>query len=117
MTLEGVEVAVIVVALGSGARALGSATVGAALAVVVVGALGALAYRFVARVPRRSLQLGVGTLLTTFGTFWAAEGAGARWPGDELALPGLGVLYATAALALLGWVRGWNAQAQLEPAA
>ena len=28
--------------------------------------------------------------MTTFGCFWAAEGVGVEWPGDELAL--LGVL-------------------------
>jgi uncharacterized membrane protein len=26
-------------------------------------------------------------MLTTFGIFWAAEGAGAHWPGDVVALP------------------------------
>jgi uncharacterized membrane protein len=26
-------------------------------------------------------------MLTTFGIFWAAEGAGAHWPGDEASLP------------------------------
>ncbi len=32
-------------------------------------------------------------MLTTFGIFWAAEGAGARWPGSDAAL-----------LAILGFV-------------
>jgi len=26
-------------------------------------------------------------MLTTFGIFWAAEGAGVDWPGDEASLP------------------------------
>ena len=42
------------------------------------------------------MKFAVGLLLTTFGIFWAAEGAGAHWPGDELAL--LGVLVFLAAL-------------------
>jgi uncharacterized membrane protein len=105
VSLEGLEVAVIVVALGSAARDLTPAVAGAAAAVVVVGAAGALTYRLVARIPRRTMQLGVGALLTTFGTFWAAEGAGVHWPGGEWALVGLAALYAAVAAALLGDVR------------
>ena len=26
-------------------------------------------------------------MLTTFGTFWGAEGAGVDWPGDYASLP------------------------------
>jgi uncharacterized membrane protein len=26
-------------------------------------------------------------MLTTFGIFWSAEGAGAHWPGDDASLP------------------------------
>jgi len=39
--------------------------------------------------PGRSLYGGRRFLLTSFGCFWAAEGAGVHWPGDELALLGL----------------------------
>jgi uncharacterized membrane protein len=28
----------------------------------------------------------VGVMLTSFGTFWGAEGAGAHWPGSDAAL-------------------------------
>jgi uncharacterized membrane protein len=51
-------------------------------------------------------------MLTGFGAFWAAEGAGARWPGSDAALlvllPGialLGLLLA-AGLRRLGVARG-----------
>jgi uncharacterized membrane protein len=44
-------------------------------------------------VPENTLKYGVGLLLVTFGTFWAAEGAGADWPGSDLAILGLLVLY------------------------
>jgi uncharacterized membrane protein len=107
VSLEGLEVAVIVVAFGAGADAIGSAVLGAVAAVLVLGVVGALTHRLIARLPRRALQLFVGAMLTTFGTFWSAEGVGMRWPGEELALLVLGVVYAVAALVLLGLVRRW----------
>ena len=36
------------------------------------------------------MKFAVGIMLTTFGIFWSAEGAGADWPGGDAAL--LGVL-------------------------
>ena len=35
------------------------------------------------------MKFAVGVMLTTFGIFWAAEGAGAHWPGDDASLPGV----------------------------
>jgi len=43
----------------------------------------------------------VGLLLTTFGTFWAAEGAGASWPGSDAALLALLAFYTAAAYLLV----------------
>jgi uncharacterized membrane protein len=43
------------------------------------------------------LQLVVGTLLTSFGTFWALEGVGVVWPVGDAAILGLLVLYAVTA--------------------
>jgi uncharacterized membrane protein len=108
VSLEGLEVAVIVVAFGAAADALGSAIVGAAVSVVAIGALGAATYRYVAAIPRRALQLFVGAMLITFGTFWAGEGLSVEWPGGDFALVWLGALYVTAALALMRTVSGWR---------
>ena len=108
VSLEGLEVAVIVVAFGAADHAIGSAAIGAAGSVLLVGALGAASYRLVARIPRRALQLFVGALLTTFGTFWANEGLGAGWPGGDLALLWLGALYIAAALVLVRVVSYWR---------
>jgi uncharacterized membrane protein len=36
------------------------------------------------------MKFAVGVMLTTFGIFWSAEGAGVDWPGSDAAL--LGVL-------------------------
>jgi uncharacterized membrane protein len=110
VSLEGLEVAVIVVAFGGAADALGSAVLGAAAAVVVLAAIGALTYRWIARIPRRALQLFVGAMLSAFGTFWAAQGLGVDWPGGDLSLLWLVGLYAVAGLVLLHLVRGWLAR-------
>ena len=45
------------------------------------------------RIPRSLLQLVVGILLTTFGTFWSLEGLGIEWPGGDASILGLLVLY------------------------
>jgi uncharacterized membrane protein len=108
VSLEGLEVAVIVVAFGAAADAIGSAIVGAAVSIVIIGAVGALTYRYVAAVPRRALQLFVGAMLITFGTFWVGQGLSVDWPGGDFALVWLGALYAAAALLLVRVVSGWR---------
>ncbi|HSP36995.1 MAG TPA: hypothetical protein VLR26_04510 [Frankiaceae bacterium] len=108
VSLEGLEVAVIVVAFGAAANAIGTAVVGATAAVLALGVLGAATFRLVARIPRRALQLFVGAMLTTFGTFWSGQGLSVTWPGGELALLGLGTGYVTVALLLLRQVRRWQ---------
>ena len=108
VSLEGLEVAVIVVAFGGAAGALGSAVVGAVAAVVVLAAVGAATYRLVARIPRRALQLFVGAMLSGFGTFWSVEVLGVGWPGDELSLLWLITVYALTGVALIQLVRGWQ---------
>jgi uncharacterized membrane protein len=106
--LEGLEVAVIVVAFDAAAHAIGSAVIGAAGAVVVLGLVGALTYRLIARIPRRALQLFVGAMLTTFGTFWSGQGVGVSWPGEDLALVWLAAGYVGIALVLLHLVGRWS---------
>jgi uncharacterized membrane protein len=108
VSLEGLEVAVIVVAFGGASRAIGSAAIGAAASIVIVGALGLASYRIVARIPRRALQLFVGALLVTFGTFWSGEGLSVDWPGGDAALVWLAAVYAVAALLLVRLVSAWR---------
>jgi uncharacterized membrane protein len=76
--------------------------------VLLIGALGLASYRLVARIPRRALQLFVGALLTTFGTFWAGEGLRVNWPGNDLSLLWLGAVYVTAGLVLVRVVSDWR---------
>jgi uncharacterized membrane protein len=87
--LEGLEVAFIVLTFGSTQGNIGLAAVGAAAAVLLVGGLGVAVRAPLARVPENSLKFAVGILLTSFGIFWSAEGAGVHWPGDDAALPGV----------------------------
>lgn len=108
VSLEGLEVAIIVVAVGGGAAAIGSAIVGAVGAVVVLAAIGAATYRLIGRIPRRALQLFVGAMLSAFGTFWSGEGLGVDWPTGELALVWLAVGYALTGIVLLAGVRRWR---------
>ena len=97
VVLEGLEVAFIVVTFGAGSNQLGTALVGGVGAIVIVGAVGFSLHQTVRRIPRSLLQLIVGVLLSTFGSFWAIEGLGIEWPGGDAAIPGLLILYAATA--------------------
>jgi uncharacterized membrane protein len=87
--LEGLEVAFIVLTFGSAQGSIPLAALGAAVAVILVAGVGAVARQPLARVPENTLKFAVGTMLTTFGIFWAAEGTGVDWPGDDASLPGV----------------------------
>jgi uncharacterized membrane protein len=103
--LEGLEVAFIVVSFGLTAQALPSAALGAAAAFVVIAGAGLLARGVVQRIPRSALQLLVGTLLSSFGTFWAVQGLGVHWPGGDAAIVGLVGWYVLAAAVDVGLLR------------
>jgi uncharacterized membrane protein len=87
--LEGLEVAFIVLTFGSTNGNIPLAALGAAVAFVLVAVVGLLARAPLARVPENTLKFAVGILLTTFGIFWGAEGAGANWPGEDAAIFGV----------------------------
>ncbi len=84
--LEGLEVAVIVVTLGSDRHRFGLAAAAAAAAVLAVAAAGVAVRAPLARVPENAMKFAVGIMLSSFGTFWTAEGAGLRWPGGDVFL-------------------------------
>ena len=87
--LEGLEVAFIVVTFGGAQRNVALAAVGAAAAAVVVLLVGLAVHRPLSQVPENTMKYAVGVMLTTFGMFWAGEGAGIDWPGSDAALFGL----------------------------
>ena len=95
--LEGLEVVFIVITFGVNANSIPLASAGAGAAGLIVLGVGIAAHRPLARVPENTIKLVVGLLLSTFGTFWAAEGLGVftadrdplQWPGGDLALVGV----------------------------
>ena len=101
--LEGMEVALIVVTFGANQHrmALAAGAAGAAVALVIAGGVAVRAP--LARVPENTMKFAVGVMLTGFGVFWGAEGAGAEWPGGDAALPVV-VAYVLAAAAGAVWV-------------
>jgi len=87
--LEGLEVAFIVVTFGGTQHNVGLASLGAAAALVAVLITGLIVHEPLTRVPENTLKFGVGVMLTAFGIFWSAEGAGITWPGGDVAILGL----------------------------
>ena len=59
----------------------------AAAAAILVIVAGVIVREPLSRVPENTLGFAVGVMLTTFGIFWGAEGAGVSWPGGDAALP------------------------------
>jgi uncharacterized membrane protein len=84
--LEGLEVAFIVLTFGTIQHRVGLASIAAISAVVIVAGAGFAIHKPLSRVPENNMKFIVGVLLTSFGTFWGAEGSGASWPGDNVAL-------------------------------
>ncbi len=99
--LEGLEVAFIVLSFSGRRGGVAVAAMAAALALLIVLAAGVLVRAPLARVPENTLKFAVGAMLTTFGVFWAAEGAGASWPGGDTALLAILALNLLASLTLV----------------
>ena len=99
VTLEGVEVIVIVIGLGSVRGLLVPASLGALAACLLVVAAGLVLHRPLARVPENALKFVVGILMTAFGLFWFGEGVGLQWPFADAAILGL-----MAILAVTSWL-------------
>jgi uncharacterized membrane protein len=87
VVLEGLEVAFIVLTFGANQRNIPLAVVAALAAVLVVIVTGIAVRAPLARVPENTMKFIVGVILTSFGIFWGTEGAGAQWPGGDIALP------------------------------
>jgi uncharacterized membrane protein len=87
--LEGLEVAFIVLSVGGSQHDIGVAAAGAGGAAVLVGVVGVIIHAPLSRVPENLMKFAVGVMLTSFGMFWGAEGAGVHWPGSDAFLLGM----------------------------
>jgi uncharacterized membrane protein len=96
--LEGLEVIFIVLTFGANQHHVGIAAGAAGAAVLLVTLAGVALHAPLARVPENAMKFVVGAMLTSFGIFWGAEGAGAHWPGGDAAL--LALVPATLLVAL-----------------
>lgn len=92
--LEGVEVVLIVIALGGVGHRLGAAA-GAVAALAAVLILGVALRAPLTRVPENLMKASVGVMLSAFGTFFAGEGIGVRWWHSDVSILLLVALYAT----------------------
>ena len=103
--LEGLEVVFIVITFGDNQKNIGAAVIGAAAAIFVVTIAGIAVRAPLTRVPENWMKFAVGVMLTSFGTFWGAEGAGVAWPGNDAALLVLVPVVALVAAACIFWLR------------
>ena len=98
--LEGLEVAIIVVTVGSASSlALETAAAGALAAFILVVFAAVVVRKPFGRIPENALKFVVGVMLVSFGTFWLGEGLGVAWPYGDAAL--LIVIAGCAGLAIL----------------
>jgi len=87
--LEGLEVVFIVLTFGSTSGNIPLAALGAAAAILIVGAAGIAVRQPLAQVPENTMKFAVGLMLTTFGVFWSGEGIGVQWPAADGAILGI----------------------------
>ena len=108
--LEGLEVAFIVITFGSSIQTttgngIGSAAIGAAIAGILVITAGVLVKAPLTRVPENTLKFVVGVMLTSFGTYWAAEGFNYNWPLSDAFIPILAVIFLLASYLLVTFLK------------
>jgi len=112
--LEGLEVAFIVITFGSSltgtsGNGIASAAIGATLAGILIIIAGAIIRAPLTKVPENTLKFIVGIMLTSFGTFWAAEGFGFEWPLSDAFILIIIAIYLLASYGLVTWLK-WNKQ-------
>lgn len=103
--LEGLEVWLVVVALGmktSSSMGLISSGGAALAALLLTVAVGAAVRAPLQRLPENGIKFTVGAMIVAFGTYWTMEGAGGSgiWPLSDWTLLVLGVFYLLGGLAV-----------------
>jgi len=108
--LEGLEVAFTVLIFGTAAGNIPLASVGAVGAIVLVGVVGVAVHQPLSQVPENTMKFAVGVMLTTFGIFFAGEGVGVAWPGEDASLLGILAFILIWSLVLVAWLKRQHAQ-------
>lgn len=103
--LEGLEVVITVLTLGTSAHRLGLAAIVALIAVVSVGVTGVIVAKQLSHVPENLMKMGVGILLVSYGTFWTGEGLKVKWPGNDVSLLFFVMLYVVVTWAMVTLLR------------
>lgn len=106
--VEGLEVVFIVIAVGAGHGMMVPASFGALAACLLVGCVGLIIHRPLARVPENTLKFVVGVMLSSFGVFWTGEGLGIAWPGEDLAILIFAAFFLMIALVAVALIRHDN---------
>lgn len=106
--LEGLEVVITVLTLGTSAHRLGLAAIVAAIAVILVAIVGVVVAKQLSSVPENAMKMSVGVLLVSYGTFWVGEGLKVRWPGNDSFLVAFVGIYAVVCWALINMIRPKN---------
>ena len=106
--LEGLEVVITVLTLGTSAHRLALASVVAAIALVLVAIVGAVVAKQLSSVPENAMKMSVGVLLVTYGTFWVGEGLKVHWPGNDTFLLAFVALYAVVCAILVQLIKPKN---------
>ena len=99
--LEGLEVWLIVLALGVQTHHTLAAGAAAIAALLVVAGVGSIARQPLAKIPENTIKFMVGAGILSFGTFWLLESLGYAWPLGEASLPALFGFYLLGGLLLV----------------
>lgn len=95
--LEGLEVSIVVVAMGSAGNRLALATVAAITAVVLVATGSILIAPTLRRIDENFVKMAGGIAMLAMGTFWLGEGFGWKWqPLSDGFIPVLVAIFAIA---------------------
>ncbi len=101
MLLEGLEVWLIVVALGVQTHHTIAAASAALLALLAVAVAGMMLRKPLARVPENAIKFTVSAAVLSFGSFWILESLGYNWPLGDATLLALFGFYLLGGLALI----------------
>lgn len=109
--LEGLEVWLIVVALGVKSPSPWSSVAGAITALLLVIVAGAIVRAPLAKVPENAIKFVVGAMIVSFGSYWTLEAlAPGAWPDGDWSLVALFAFYLLGGLGIAALLRKGQAR-------